>query len=336
MTAREIALQYLAKGFSVIPLKSPAIVHGSTFKQKVQKEYQKNLALPEQRTKEEIYKELFYRECKLSLVPWKEYQKRLPTIEEVNHWFNTNPDANIGIVTGAVSGLVVFDLDSNHAVEYAEEQGGFPDSVKVKTGKGYHVYMKHPGFEIRNSVNKKLDIDIRADGGYVAAPPSIHGSGNQYQWVEGNSINDIAPAPCSPWMNDYLKNISNSEPVNDLAKELEVILKKDVKEIKTSPEVKSPDAINPETPHDEYLDLLQNGCNAGERNNCATRLIGHLLKTGMKETEVWEIIKTWNKDKVKPPLGEDELKKTFDSIKTAEKKTQTTTQNLPLIHYWMI
>ena len=126
-------------------------------------------------------------------------------------------------------------------------------------------------------------------------------------------------------MNDYLKNISNSEPVNDLAKELEVILKKDVKEIKTSPEVKSPDAINPETPHDEYLDLLQNGCNAGERNNCATRLIGHLLKTGMNETEVWEIIKTWNKDKVKPPLGEDELKKTFDSIKTAEKKTQTTT-----------
>ena len=62
MTAREIALQYLAKGFSVIPLMSPAIVHGSpTFKQKVQKEYQKNLALPEQRTKEEIYKELFYR-----------------------------------------------------------------------------------------------------------------------------------------------------------------------------------------------------------------------------------------------------------------------------------
>ena len=108
MTTREIALQYLAKGFSVIPLKSPAIVQKSTkFRQKVQDEYQKNLALTEQRTEEEIYKELFYRECKLPLVPWKKYQNERPTVEEVNHWFNTNPDANIGIITGAVSGLVV-------------------------------------------------------------------------------------------------------------------------------------------------------------------------------------------------------------------------------------
>ena len=184
--------------------------------------------------------------------------------------------------------------------------------------------MKHPGFEIRNSVNKKLDIDIRADGGYVAAPPSIHGSGNQYQWVEGNSIDDIAPAPCSSWMNDYLKDISNSEPVNDLAKELEVLLKKDVKKIKTSPEVKSPDAINPEKNRDEYLNLLHNGCAQGERNHSATRLIGHLFKTGIREQEIWEIVHTWNEGKVKPPLDQDELKKTFESVKALEKKTQTT------------
>jgi replicative DNA helicase len=326
MTTREIALSYLEKGFSVIPLKSPATVRKSTkFKQKVQDEYQKNLALPEQRTEEEIYKELFYRECKLPLVPWKKYQNELPTEEEVNHWFNTNPDANIGIITGAISGLVVFDLDSPEAVKYADQQGGFPDSVKVITGKGYHVYMKHPGFEIRNSVNKELDIDIRADGGYVAAPPSFHGSGNQYQWVEGNSIKDIDPAPCSPWMTDYLKDIASSAPVNDLVKELEVLLKKDVKEIKTSPEV-----INQETIQDDYLNLLHNGCAQGGRNHSATRLIGHLFKTGIRESEVWAIVHTWNEGKVKPPLGQDELKKTFESVKALEKKTQTTMQKFSI------
>jgi len=320
MTKLEIALSYLDKGFSVIPLKSPSIVQKSAkFKQKVQDEYQKNLALPEQRTEEEIYKELFYRECKLPLVAWKKYQNERPTVEEVNHWFNTNPDANIGIITGAVSDLVVFDLDSPEAVKYADQQGGFPDSVKVQTGKGYHVYMKHPGFEIRNSVNKKLDIDIRADGGYVAAPPSIHGSGHQYAWVEGYSINQIDPAPCSPWMTDYLNDISNSEPVKDLEKELEVILKNDAK---TSSETKSPDIINPDNKRRDYLDLLKNGCVKGERNYSATSFVGSLYATGKQENEIWEIFKMWNKDKVKPPLGEDELKNIFDSIKITEQKNK--------------
>ena len=112
MNKREIALQYLDKGFSVIPLKSPAIVKRSAkFKEKVLEALSKNSKLPEPRTKEEIYQEMFYKECKSPLVPWKEYQKRLPTIEEVNHWFNTNPDANIGIITGRISKLVPVKLD---------------------------------------------------------------------------------------------------------------------------------------------------------------------------------------------------------------------------------
>jgi len=137
MTKRETALSYLEKGISVIPLKSPVTVQKSSkFKQKVQEEYQKNLSLPEPRTYEEIHKELFYRECKLPLVPWKEYQTRLASVEEVNHWFNTNPDANIGIVTGAVSNLVVFDLDSDQLLNTLKSREGFRRASKSKQGKG--------------------------------------------------------------------------------------------------------------------------------------------------------------------------------------------------------
>ena len=68
MNKREIALSYLEKGFSVIPLKSPSIVQKSAkFNQKVQDECEKNSKLPEPRTKDEIYKELFNRECKKAL-----------------------------------------------------------------------------------------------------------------------------------------------------------------------------------------------------------------------------------------------------------------------------
>lgn len=312
MTKLEIALSYLEKGLSVIPLKSPATVKRSPkFNQNVQAEYERNLNLPNQRTRDEIYKELFYRECKMALIPWKDYQKRLPTKEEVNHWFHTNPDANIGIVTGAVSNLVVFDFDSTHAFEYVQEIGGLPESTAMaKTGKGFHFYMQHPDFDVINHVDTNLGLDIRSQGGYVVAPPSIHGSGRQYEWVEGSSIMDVAPAPCTPWMIEYLKGSKNDT-------------KSDKKQIENPP-VKA-EIIQPnekEIKGDKYSELLKNGCAQGGRNSSTLQLVGHFFKTGMKDNEIWEMIQIWNRDKVKPPLGHDELKGIFESIRTAEKKSK--------------
>jgi len=183
MSNKDYALQYLRKGLSIIPLKSPSMVWKS------------------------LSPEDLIKQCKVPLVGWKEFQTRHPTEQEVTFWFNKWPNANIGIVTGQISGIVVFDLDSEHAIEYADAKGEFPDTVKAKTGKGYHLYMQHPGFEIRNSVNKKIDIDIRADGGYVAAPPSIHGSGRQYEWEKSHSIHEIDPAPCTPLRRKRLPNL---------------------------------------------------------------------------------------------------------------------------------
>ena len=313
MTTREIALSYLEKGLSVIPMKSPSTVKRSTkFKEMVQAELEKNAALPEPRPEKDIYKEMFIIECKKPLLAWTEYQKRLPTKEEVNHWFNTNPDANIGIVTGAVSNLVVFDLDSERALEYAEEQGGFPeDTVKVKSGKGYHVYMRHPGFYVNNKVNLALTIDIRADGGLIAAPPSMHGSGHQYQWVEGFSIFETDPAECSPWMIDYLQAVKNvdSKPKSEVKKDL--------------PHASAPKEpagkITSESGKKSFTGIIANGCVAGERNHTATSLIGHLIKTMAKE-EAWEIVNLWNDTKNKPPLSSDELKSTFQSVLNMEQK----------------
>ncbi len=337
MNNLEIALSYLEKGLSIIPLYSPEMLKikpPNNFREELQREIQKNERSENPLPENDVIRKVLTSKCKTPcILGWKDYQKRLPSREEVTHWFTLNPSANIAIITGSVSKLVVFDLDSEAAVQYAEEQGGFPDSVRVKTGRGYHVYMKHPGFDVRNQVKKELDIDIRADGGYVAAPPSIHGSGHQYEWEEGFSIFQIDPAPCSPWMIDYLKNVSSSGEATDekqtaLVRELEETIRLDDKTIKAITEIKARETKTQEPKQDEYLDLLQKGCNQGERNQSATKLIGHLLKTGMKEAEVWEMIQIWNRDKVNPPLDQAELKKTFDSVKALEKKNQTTTPKI--------
>jgi len=115
MTNKDIALKYLKHGFSVIPLWSPAMLKRNPPKSYFN-ELETKLKANAQGTKPEpgdtIKRKLFYDKCKRPIVGWTEYQKRLPTEEEVKGWFDQNPDANIGIVTGKVSGIVVFDLDS--------------------------------------------------------------------------------------------------------------------------------------------------------------------------------------------------------------------------------
>jgi len=50
-------------------------------------------------------------------------------------------------------------------------------------------------------------MDVRGDGGYIVAPPSIHPSGHQYEWVV--SPFTVSPAPLPEWMIEYLRDHSN-------------------------------------------------------------------------------------------------------------------------------
>src|SRR5690606_160575 len=84
---------------------------------------------------------------KRPLVPWTEYQIRRPTEEEIRQWWQQYSNANIGIVTGKVSGTVVIDLDpdkgGNESGARIYEQA--PTDLIVKTGRGgYHLYYRYP------------------------------------------------------------------------------------------------------------------------------------------------------------------------------------------------
>jgi replicative DNA helicase len=272
----------------------------------LKKKLLKNSLLPAPQPDDEIIEKAMINQCKVPLIFWKEYQSRRPTEDEVRDWYTKWPDANIGIVTGKISNLVVFDLDSEHAVQYAQKKGGFPATAKAKTGKGCHMYMQHPGFEIRNSVNKRLDIDIRADGGYVAAPPSIHGSGRQYEWEEGGSIHERTLAPCEPWMIKYLKNIANGTSASKQSND------------KVPKPSDNPNTASKQNTEGDYADILSNGAVEGMRNHTATKLAGHLYAKGICANEVWSMLKMWNTSKNNPPLDESELRRTFNSIAKLE------------------
>ena len=124
-------------------------------------------------------------------------------------WWDNNPEANIGIACGKRSGVIVLDVDAGHGgyesmADLRERYGEIPETAVVKTGSGgEHIYFKHPGVEIRNSASKLgKGLDIRGDGGYVVAPPSIHPNGNAYEWVVRPREVGLADMP--QWMIDLL------------------------------------------------------------------------------------------------------------------------------------
>ena len=126
-------------------------------------------------------------------VPWEKYQLQRPTEAELIAWWTEQPDANIGIITGRVSGnLIVVDVDYQHRPANAPPLPFPTNTVTVRTGNGAHYYFRANGCEIRNSAGRLgPGLDVRGEGGYVVAPPSIHASGKPYVWEPGWGLDDI-------------------------------------------------------------------------------------------------------------------------------------------------
>src|SRR5215813_8570990 len=119
--------------------------------------------------------------------------------EIIQQWWRQLPAANIGVATGKPSGIFVVDVDGVDAEaelrKLEAQHGALPPTIEVITARGRHVYFKMPAAPIRNSAGKLgPGLDIRATGGYVLAPPSIHPTGRRYAWsVDGAGV--IADAP---------------------------------------------------------------------------------------------------------------------------------------------
>jgi hypothetical protein len=144
------------------------------------------------------------RKNKKPFIKWEAYQKEMPTRQQIKDWWSKWPQANIGIVTGAVSGVDVVDCDSeagkNALSDFLSDSFITPVS---KTPKGWHYYFRYKE-GLSNGVRVLTDCDIRTTGGYIVAPPSKNGSDIPYSWLDNLKISKVELADMPDMLFDTL------------------------------------------------------------------------------------------------------------------------------------
>ncbi len=134
-------------------------------------------------------------------IEWRAFQTRRPTLSHLDAWMHRWARLNLAAVTGAISGLVVLDVDPAHGGDVSlaaveQEIGKLPPTVEARSGGGgRHLYFSHPRGHVASRVGLRPGLDLRGDGGCIVMPPSIHPSGNAYAWVPGRSPDEMALAP---------------------------------------------------------------------------------------------------------------------------------------------
>jgi hypothetical protein len=115
----------------------------------------------------------------------------------IRRWWLADPTYNIGIRTGIASGVWVFDIDGDAgatAVAKLEAQHRpLPDTLTSVTSNGCHLWFCYT-CPIPSSADDRIahGLDVRGDGAYVVAPPSVHPDGPVYRWTNNRSL-AVAP-----------------------------------------------------------------------------------------------------------------------------------------------
>lgn len=148
---------------------------------------------------------------KVPAVAWAEYQTRPAGAALFESWWlNGHPDRGVGVVTGAISGLLVLDFDGEQGMEtlaaLEAEHGDLPPTVRQLTPSGgCHVLFRHPGGTIPNRAGIRPGMDVRGDGGYIVTEPSIHPSGREYAWDVDAHPEEVEIAECPAWVVELVR-----------------------------------------------------------------------------------------------------------------------------------
>jgi len=128
----------------------------------------------------------------------------------IERWWSRWPNANLGVVTGAASGLLVLDIDPRHGGDDALHElerayDELPATVEAHTGGGgRRILFEHVAGLGNSRGGLPEGIDVRGDGGYFVAPPSVHESGRAYEWEADHAPGEVALAPLPPWLVELL------------------------------------------------------------------------------------------------------------------------------------
>jgi Bifunctional DNA primase/polymerase, N-terminal/Primase C terminal 1 (PriCT-1) len=198
-------------------------------------------------------------------------------------WWRSS-DYNIGLATGERSSVFVVDIDGMDAeaelIKLESKHGVLPRTIESITARGRHLFFTYPDRAIRNSASKIAPgIDVRGDGGYVLAPPSVHPSGKCYEWSV-DSADAFAAAP-----NWLLSAAAKPSAANGAAA----------------------------TPATEWHELIK-GAAEGTRDNTITRLAGYLLCRRIDPLMALALLQSWNATSCAPPLPDEDIARIVNSI----------------------
>jgi hypothetical protein len=210
----------------------------------------------------------------------------------ISGWWQSR-DFNIGIAAGADSGIWILDIDDDEGetllrqleVEHGE---ALPPTIEAITGKGRHLYFRWPiGCEIRNKQDVPImpGIDVRGDGGYVLAPPSMHPCGRAYAWSV-DSANEFADAP------DWLLELVTKPSKNGSNKQT--------------------------TTREAWRSFIKESVEGSHRAHAIARLYGYLVRHYIDPIVALDIVRMFNALRCRPPLDDENLLRIVDAIANRE------------------
>ncbi|MDP2857521.1 MAG: bifunctional DNA primase/polymerase, partial [Bacillota bacterium] len=185
---------------------------------------------------------------------------------------------------GAISGMIVLDID-DEAGKVEAKTRGLPKTAASRTGGGgWHVFFRHPGFECRSFARRLPGSDLRGDGGYIVAPPSVHPSGRPYAWLDGHAHDDLPLADPPGWLLELIREESATTA----------------------------------KPPEHWREVIRDGAPQGQRNDRLASLCGHLLAKGVDPVVALELLLAWNRTSCRPPLTDDEVESVVISVAERE------------------
>lgn len=240
--------------------------------------------------------------------PWGELTGQ-ETVEEWTEYLSPLSSVNVAIATGAKGRIVAVDVEG-------EQHGGIdgwqsltrflggepPATWTARTARGgLHLYYRRPPGTawLKGAVKVLPGVDLRADGNYVVAPPSViqptgDHPGGEYSWIRAPW--DFPLAECPAWVVELASR--TPQPT----------------ETATSGRC---------APRTDWAAVARETCREGGRNDTAARLAGHLAArdaTPAGEREALRLLLNWSLERCRPPLDDREVTAVVTSIFRRERR----------------
>jgi putative DNA primase/helicase len=219
-------------------------------------------------------------------------------VAEIKRDFMEWPDANVGIVCGAGSGIFVVEADTQEGhdvdgiaslVTLQVDNGELPPTLQAVSPSGsVHYYFRHPGaaFNIKNSAGAiAAGVDCRGDGGMVIGVPSAKPGKGVYRW-----LNDLPIADAPAWLLNLVVTKDVPKEVPSITAQAQALVKQP--DGKLDPYLKHA-ADNPEgrgyieaVLSGEYDAVAQLSKGRNHRLNIAACKLGHYVAGGILDEQV--------------------------------------------------